>query len=158
MKSSKNIFEKNSGFTLIEILLVVAIVAILVTMAIPQITGTRHSSYELSAMRALKAVGAAQQAYHNAYGTFVPYEWLQARNYIAPNYLKGSVSDRGRIAKHYSVRVIIDGPITTPRGVRYTGFSVIAVPDRGFGLRYFRLQEDGAIEQSASGAGGWEVR
>ena len=55
MKSSKDILKNNSGFTLIEILLVVAIIAILVTMAIPQITGTRHSSYELSAMRALKA-------------------------------------------------------------------------------------------------------
>ena len=158
MKSSKDILKRNSGFTLIEILLVVAIIAILVTMAIPQITGTRHSSYELSAMRALKAVGAAQQAYHNAYGTFVPYASLQARNYISPNYRKGSLSDRGRIAKHYSIRVIIDAPISTPRGVRYTGFSVLAVPDRGFGLRYFRMQEDGLVEQSASGAGGWEAR
>ncbi|MBU1023705.1 type II secretion system GspH family protein [bacterium] len=158
MRCTKNINNADSGFTLLEILLVVSIIAILVTMAIPQITGTRNSSYEVSAMRALSAVGAAQHAYHNAYGTFVSWDSLQDRNYISPNFLKGGLSDRGRIAKHYSVRVFIDGPISTPRGVRFTGFSVLAVPDAGFGLRYFRMQEDGTIEQSTSGAGGWETR
>ena len=158
MIGSKQILKDHGGFTLLEILLVVAIIAILVTMAIPQISGTRHSSYELSAMKALQAVGAAEHAYHNAYGTFLPWNELQAMGYISPNFRKGGLSDRGRIAKHYSVRVFIDGALTTPRGVRYTGFSVIAVPDSGFGLRYFRMQEDGTIEQSSSFYGGWEVR
>lgn len=158
MMSSKEIFKDQEGFTLLEILLVVAIIGILVTMAIPQISGTRQSSYELSAMRALQAVGSAQHAYNNAYGTFVSWDDLRRRNYISPQYLKGGGSNRGRIAKHYSVRVFIDGPINTPRGVRFTGFSVIAVPDPGSGLRYFRMQEDGTIEQSHSFGHGWEVR
>ena len=150
--------NEQSGFTLLEILLVVAIVGILVTMAIPQISGTKNSSYELSAMQALRAVGAAEQAYHNAYRTFIRYEDLQARNYISPRYLKGAPTDKGRIAKHYSIRVVLDGLINTPRGSRYTGYSIMAIPDRGFGLRYFRVQEDGTIEQSASGSSGWEYR
>lgn len=160
MRGSMKMIKRNeqSGFTLLEILLVVAIIGILVTMAIPQISGTKNSSYELSAIQALRAVGAAEQAYHNAYRTFISYENLQSRNYISPRYLKGAPTDRGRIAKHYSVRVVIDGPITTPRGVRYTGYSILAIPDRGFGLRYFRVQEDGTIEQSASGSGGWEFK
>ena len=158
MIGSKNIMKDHGGFTLLEILLVVAIIAILVTMAIPQISGTRHSSYELSAMRALEAVGVAEHAYHNAYGTFLSWDDLRAMNYLSPNYRKGGLSDRGRIAKHYSIRVFIDTPITTPRGVRYTGFSVLAVPDPGSGLRYFRLQEDGTKEQSFTGSSGWEVR
>lgn len=158
MKSSKNILENHSGFTLLEILLVVAIVAILVTMAVPQISGTKFSSYELSAMRAIRAVGSAEQAYQNSYGTFVPWNSLQARNYISPSYMAGGLSDKGRIAKHYSLHIYIDGPIVTPRGTRFTGYSIVAVPLPGFGLRYFRMQEDGTIEQSTNGSGGWEVR
>lgn len=158
MRSSKNILENQGGFTLLEILLVVAIVAILVTMAVPQISGTKFSAYELSAMRAIRAVGSAEQAYQNSYGTFVPWGSLQARNYISPNYQVGGLSDKGRIAKHYSLRIYIDGPIVTPRGTRFTGYSIIAVPLPGFGLRYFRMQEDGTLEQSSSGTGGWEVR
>lgn len=158
MKSSTENLKDHEGFTLLEILLVVAIIAILVTMAIPQISGTRHSSYELSAMRALSAVGSAEHAYNNAYGTFISWDDLRSRNYISPNYRKGGLSDRGRIAKHYSLRVFIDGPVTTPRGVRFTGFSLVAVPDPDSGLRYFRMQEDGTVEQSDNYVYGWEVR
>jgi prepilin-type N-terminal cleavage/methylation domain-containing protein len=155
--SNKNRYEE-SGFTLLEILLVVAIIAILVTMAIPQISGTKNSAYEVSAMQALRSVGAAEQAYHNAYRTFVSYENLQAMNYISPRYLKGAPTDKSRIAKHYSIRVYIDGRITTARGARYTGYSIIAIPERGFNLRYFRVQEDGTIEQSPNGSSSWEAK
>lgn len=159
MKGSiSKITQSENGFTLLEILLVVAIIGILVTMAIPQISGTKNSSYELSAIQALRAVGAAEQAYHNAYRTFLRYEDLQGMNYISPRYLKIAPTDKGRIAKHYSIQIYLDGQITTPRGARYTGYSIVAIPDRGFGLRYFRVQEDGTIEQSASGSGGWEFR
>ncbi len=54
----------DEGFTLIEIMIVVAIIAILAAIAIPQLSIHRAKSYNTAAVSDLKNAGIAQEAYY----------------------------------------------------------------------------------------------
>jgi type IV pilus assembly protein PilA len=56
--------KKDQGFTLIELMIVIAIIAILAAIAIPQLSVHRTKSYNTSAVSDLKNAAIAQEAYY----------------------------------------------------------------------------------------------
>jgi len=56
--------RRDEGFTLIELMIVVAIVAILAAIAIPQLSVYRTKSYNTAAISDLKNAAIAQEAYY----------------------------------------------------------------------------------------------
>jgi len=141
--------EEQKGFTLLEILLVVSIITILVTMGLVQFGGARRGVYELSAMKALNALGSAEIAYRNVYRHFTDFEGLRSREYVNKNWRKFGVTDMERLAKHYSIYYF---PRDTFKDFTY-GFAYVATPNSGnsLNLHTFRIFEDGTIEQSRDG-------
>lgn len=141
--------EEGRGFTLLEILLVVSIITIIVAMALPQFTGVKRSAYELSAIKALNALGAAEIAYRNVHRHFTDFEGLRQREYLNPNWRKWGLTDRERLAKHYSIHFFVRD---TFKNYTY-GFAYVAYPDSGnsLNLHTFRILEDGTVEQSRDG-------
>jgi len=58
--------KKRSGFTLIELMIVVAIIAIIAAIAIPNLLRSRMQSNESAAVGNLRTIVGAQVAYHAA--------------------------------------------------------------------------------------------
>jgi type IV pilus assembly protein PilA len=72
--------RKNEGFTLIELMIVIAIIGILAAIAIPQFSAYRMRSYNAAAEADLRNAATAQEAYY-----------VDAQRYQAdPNLLVGT--------------------------------------------------------------------
>jgi type IV pilus assembly protein PilA len=55
------------GFTLIELLIVMSVMLILMTLAVPQLLKLRKQADETSAIQSLRTIGQAQLQYNSAY-------------------------------------------------------------------------------------------
>jgi prepilin-type N-terminal cleavage/methylation domain-containing protein len=62
--------HEQKGFTLIELLIVVVIIGILASIAIPKFNSTRQKAHKAAMMSDLKNVAYLQEVYHNENFTF----------------------------------------------------------------------------------------
>ena len=63
-------FRKRRGFSLIELLIVIAIILIIITIAVPNLTRARMHAMETAAIAAIKTVHTAQVQYYSTYGRY----------------------------------------------------------------------------------------
>ena len=130
--------QGHHGFTLIEILLVVAILSILVVLAIPSYYGSRRSTMESSALAGLKSIAEAEEMYYHL-NNFYPggksedhFERLRAIDALDPKAYGRSDSVDGFI-KGYSINFFSNGPYPQ-------AYSLEIIPVQNeMGLRTFTL-------------------
>ena len=58
------------GFSLIELLIVIAIILIIAAIAIPRLTSARMAAYEMAAIRTLGTINIAQVQYFSTFGRY----------------------------------------------------------------------------------------
>jgi len=62
--------RQRRGFSLIELLIVIAIILIIVTVALPKLNNARRYAQETAALKAIQTLNTAQVQYNSTFGRF----------------------------------------------------------------------------------------
>jgi type IV pilus assembly protein PilA len=84
--------RRNKGFTLVELMIVLAIIAIVAAFAIPNLMKSRMSAHEVAAIGALRTLMSAQGTYINRYGVYGSLSELSTEGLIDNSLASGSKS------------------------------------------------------------------
>jgi len=95
------------GFTLIELMIVVAIIGILAAIAIPQFASYRQRAQDSAAKSALKNLATAQENYYAEYNTYASglatlSAWFQPESTLSVSLLSADTDSWSATAKHTS--------------------------------------------------------
>jgi prepilin-type N-terminal cleavage/methylation domain-containing protein len=70
--------QKQAGFSLVELLIVVAVIAIVAAIAIPGLMAARRSSNQSAAMQNLRNLGSAELTHHALHASYTDFAGMKA--------------------------------------------------------------------------------
>jgi len=134
--------KKNSGFTLIELMIVIAIIAIIAAIAIPNLIEARKGSNEAAAIGALRTISTAQNIFREGdKDKNNTNEYASAMSLLGSTNLIDSVLSSGSKQGYSFSTVVIAGSTSL---YKWTAGAQPVVPG-STGDRYFFIDESGVI-------------
>ena len=144
-----NKVRNQKGFTLLELLVVAAIIAIIAAIAIPQLLNARRAAWESRAKSTLRSTGSSQLAYQGTnndklYGSF---EALVKTLYIADGYSLGNMIENYSMSWEVTLVDDVRGAELDGSGIGSNKFTIIAFPrdTREGYLNTFGITEDQVV-------------
>lgn len=150
MKCSR---RNQKGFSLIELLVVVAIILIIAAIAIPNLLQARAAANEASAVGSLRAINTAQVTYISSYPTVGFASTLAALggnicatfDQTAACLIDSALASGNKSGYSFSATGLGSSPVSS--------YLAVGMPAGSNGNRSFCTTEDGVIHYDPSGAG-----
>ncbi len=157
MKKHKAKKNSKKGFSLIELLIVVAIILIIAAIAIPNLLRSRIAANEASAVGSLRTINTAEITYNTTYGATVGFAALSAMGPtsgagVSPTSTAAGLLDATLAAgskSGYSFTAVASG---TNNAVYESTAAPLVVGSTG--QRYFCSDASGVIQYNATQATG----
>ena len=148
--------NKQKGFSLIELLIVVAIILIIAAIAIPNLIRSKMAANEASAVASLRTYNTSIVAYQTTYGTDPTTDFSQLGPAAAPSAAAADLVDNllGIAAPVKSGYTFVYTPDPKPVAGVFSVYTIVATPvtPNVTGQRLFFTDQSGVIRQTTDGS------
>ncbi len=131
------------GFTLVEIMIVVAIIALVAAMAVPNLLRARHNANETAAIGNIRTLAGALESYHSAQTPVVYPATLPVLSAATPAYVSPALTANPRQGYNFTYVFVNNNQYT---------LTAVPVTATVTGTRQFFVDETGVIRSNAAGA------
>lgn len=148
--------NKQKGFSLIELLIVVAIILIIAAIAIPNLMRSKMAANEASAVASLRTYNTAIVSYQTTYGTDPSTSFAQLGPATSPSSAQADLVDNllGSATAQKSGYTFTYAPGAASSAGIISTYTIVAVPQtqNTTGQRQFFTDQSGVIRQTTDGS------